>query len=372
MLAALVIPCGVALLFPQHRAIAPTTAGRVSSRPVVALAGGGFGAAKAPAKPKKKGKGKKGAVPAHTEKALRDLNERAEAEARARGGYAKGKDVKVVNSVEEARAEEERLKAAEEAEAAQRDAHMLLVRAAVEIHAPAICDGLAEKGYAVIDGFLEPATVAQLRAEAVGLQSGGDMKTSESTRWDDEAGEVVTYQKVNVLSTDLKGGADYKKSPRLTEYCVTLVQSLPPLVNERFESATLSNKLHTNKLAVCLGDGSHYDKHYDNSGGDDLRKLTVLVYLQENWEERLGGHFRMFEADGDGHTDIAPEGGRLLAFWSDSMVHAVMPSHVESDADHRWALTCWLHATDPKAVQFDDAAERRHFAESVNHRGVAG
>ena len=178
MLAALVIPCGVALLFPQHRAIAPTTAGRVSSRPVVALAGGGFGAAKAPAKPKKKGKGKKGAVPAHTEKALRDLNERAEAEARARGGYAKGKDVKVVNSVEEARAEEERLKAAEEAEAAQRDAHMLLVRAAVEIHAPAICDGLAEKGYAVIDNFLEPATVAQLRAEAVGLQSGGDMKTS--------------------------------------------------------------------------------------------------------------------------------------------------------------------------------------------------
>ena len=94
---------------------------------------GGFGAAKAPAKPKKKGKGKKGAVPAHTEKALRDLNERAEAEARARGGYAKGKDVKVVNSVEEARAEEERLKAAEEAEAAQRDAHMLLVRAAVEM-----------------------------------------------------------------------------------------------------------------------------------------------------------------------------------------------------------------------------------------------
>ena len=54
------------------------------------------------------------------------------------------------------------------------------------------------------------------------------------------------------------------------------------------------------------------------------------------------------------------------------MVHAVMLSHVESDADHRWALTCWLHATDPKAVQFDDAAERRHFAESVNHRGVAG
>ena len=77
---------------------------------------------------------------------------------------------------------------------------------------PAICDGLAEKGYAVIDGFLEPATVAQLRAEAVGLQSGGDMKTSESTRRDDEAGKVVTYQKVNVLSTDLKGGADYKKS----------------------------------------------------------------------------------------------------------------------------------------------------------------
>ena len=47
----------------------------------------------------------------------------------------------------------------------------------------------------------------------------------------------------------------------MVEYCVSLVSSIPPLVNARFPDAALSDKLHTNKLAVCLGDGSKYDKH---------------------------------------------------------------------------------------------------------------
>lgn len=51
----------------------------------------------------------------------------------------------------------------------------------------------------------------------------------------------------------------------------------------------LSGDEQTNKLAVCLGDGSYYDKHIDNLGGsnddsaDDLgdrRKLTALLYIQ--------------------------------------------------------------------------------------------
>ena len=51
----------------------------------------------------------------------------------------------------------------------------------------------------------------------------------------------------------------------------------------------LSETLHANKLAVCLGDGSRYDTHYDN-----LRKLTALLYLQRSWTAAHGGCFRMF------------------------------------------------------------------------------
>ena len=178
---------------------------------------------------------------------------------------------------------------------------------------------------------------------------------------------------------------------RLVEYCVSLVSSLPPLVNARFPEAMLSDRLHTNKLAVCLGDGSKYDKHYDNEGGGDLRKLTCLIYLQDEWDDACGGYFRMFgdadaahegvrglhtgrahgiedellpdhsSAEGFPAVDIAPLGGRLLCFWSDRMVHGVLPSFASSASHNRWALTVWLHTDDPSAINVDPEAEARHF-----------
>ena len=304
-----------------------------------------------------------------------------------------------------------------------RDAHMTTVREAVERHTPALLDQLASRGYGVIDDFLPATTVGTMRNECESLRLGDRMVPSLSTRWDDASASVVSYEKQNVLSTNLVGGESYAASPRLVEYCVSLVSALPPLLNARFDDARLSSAVHTNKLAVCLGDGSSYAKHYDNSGGDDARKLTVLLYLQQTWREELGGSFRMFadaeeaaEADGEsregvsvGHAsaleqlssggdaaaaadgasgegedvrhacvDIAPLGGRLLAFWSDSMIHGVLPSHAASEAEHRWALTVWLHTDDPASISFDPDAEARHFGAargeqgSESHRVLAG
>ena len=74
-------------------------------------------------------------------------------------------------------------------------------------------------------------------------------------------------------------------------------------------------------------------------------------------------------------VDIAPLGGRLLAFWSDTQIHGVLPSHnPEGTADaHRWALTVWLHAEDPATIVYDPEAEERHFGRDASaHRTLAG
>ena len=306
--------------------------------------------------------------------------------------------------------------AAQPSEDDLRAAHMALVQDSVARHAPSLLSQLDDNGYAIIDNFLPPATIQQMRAECEGLRTSGKMVASQSTRWDEEKGEAVTYEKRNVLSTNVAGGDDYHLSPRLVEYCVSLVSSLPPLVNAKFEAASspqLSARLHTNKLAVCLGDGSQYAKHYDNHGGGDARKLTVLLYLQERdaWREENGGCFRMFvnppppQSGEEGETpsigvregraraleplqladdykeeeeahacvDIAPLGGRLLAFWSDTMIHGVTESHASGEAEYRWALTVWLHTEDQAAITFDAEAEERHFgAGGTSHRALAG
>lgn len=80
--------------------------------------------------------------------------------------------------------------------------------------------------------------------------------------------------------------------------------------------------------------------------GDELHPLDASADL-------LGGGFPV--------VDIAPLGGRLLAFWSDRMVHGVNPSFAASEGENRWALTVWLQTEDPTAIDFDPEAESKHF-----------
>ena len=71
-------------------------------------------------------------------------------------------------------------------------------------------------------------------------------------------------------------------------------------------------------------------------------------------------------------VDLAPTGDRLLAFWSDSLVHEVTALEVppgdgvgpELDPAHaRWALTVWLCVDDLADIApTDPRVEAAHFA----------
>jgi hypothetical protein len=235
---------------------------------------------------------------------------------------------------------------------------------------------------AVVDNFLGEALITAMRNEAESLLP--SMVPSQSTRWDEESQSVIAYEKVGVLSTQIEGGAvGYEKSPRLVEYIVTLTAHLSHKLNQLLpDDCVLSGQEQTNKLAVCLGEGSYYDKHIDNLGGTsnagDRRKLTALLYMQppgshagqppypmENFEDDArGGYFRAYDVPEMGDvTCIAPRGDRLVLFWSDSLVHDVSPSFAPNgDADRRWALTVWFIADEGGKIRATDAeVEKRHF-----------
>lgn len=229
----------------------------------------------------------------------------------------------------------------------------------------------------VIDDFLGPEMMRKLRAEAESRMP--TMVPSQSTRWDEATQSVVPYEKVGVLSTQIEGGAaSYQSSPCLVEYIVTLTAHLTQKLNSILPPThQLSTDQQTNKLAVCLGDGSHYDKHIDNLGGSDPRKLTALLYLQppnshpakypeseEDMDDR-GGYFRAYDVpEKDQITCIAPRGDRLIMFWSDSLVHDVSSSFCpDGDADQRWALTIWFTVNPETGVirSTDRETEQVHF-----------
>ena len=223
--------------------------------------------------------------------------------------------------------------------------NMAHVQTSIELRADEILTGLQQKGWVTIDNFLGEDVCCKYRDEAVGYFKRNEMSISKSTRWDSDTNSIVSYDKHNVFATQLNGGESYYDGPRLHEYVVSLVKTIVPIISRRFPEACLHPTLASNKLAVCTGDGSYYDKHYDNSGGDDLRKLTVLYYLNPKWRKDMGGAFRIYGSEEssdsnaavaalDDTIDIDPIGDRLLVFWSDRLVHSVQPSQVRRTASY--------------------------------------
>eukprot|EP00600_Ochromonadales_sp_CCMP1393_P002895 CAMPEP_0174988438 /NCGR_PEP_ID=MMETSP0004_2-20121128/20127_1 /TAXON_ID=420556 /ORGANISM="Ochromonas sp., Strain CCMP1393" /LENGTH=305 /DNA_ID=CAMNT_0016241657 /DNA_START=50 /DNA_END=967 /DNA_ORIENTATION=- len=251
------------------------------------------------------------------------------------------------------------------------------VSSAVRESSTIVQDGLSARGWAVIDNFLDSDLCDIMRKEAsVMYNSGKHFTLSKSTRWDPKRDIAIPYDKHNVFSMQLSGGDAYYDSPRLHEYVVAMTQSMEQVIMSKFPETMLSDKLVSNKLAVCIGSGSAYDKHYDNSGLDDTRKVTVLYYMNPNWRPECGGCFRIYTNQADSSTDnsepndsekvidIEPKADRLLVFWSDRLVHSVLPSEApRGDADHRYALTLWMTSTTPEAIARDDAGVKKHFGD---------
>jgi hypothetical protein len=242
------------------------------------------------------------------------------------------------------------------------------------------------EGWVVYDNFLGnlgSEWCSILRKEAVNYYNSGYFDISQSSMYDPKSGGVIYYDKNNVFAMQLEGmyvfvcvcicvyvklyknnvaidnmqleghirsyahtltlssshahlsyshpysegGDSYYEGPRLHEYIVSLTKTLVPILSEAFPDAHLNATYASNKLAVCTGNGSAYDKHYDNSGSDDVRKLTVIYYMNQ-WHPALGGQFRIFggEEGEDEATDVEPIADRLLVFWSDTLVHSVLPS----------------------------------------------
>jgi len=81
--------------------------------------------------------------------------------------------------------------------------------------------------------------------------------------------------------------------------------------------------------------GSYYDRHIDRPNERSNREITVLIYLNKDWQKGNGGELKMYRDEGE--LLIEPISKRLLLFKSDKIEHEVLKTNVE-----RYSLTGWL------------------------------
>ena len=103
-------------------------------------------------------------------------------------------------------------------------------------------------------------------------------------------------------------------------------------LNERLMMGLWDSELH---FAV-YPPGTHYEKHVDRFRGDDARLLSVVIYLNEDWQPDDGGQLLLNPAEGN-PIAVQPEAGTLVIFRSENLPHEVLRSNKE-----RLSLTGWL------------------------------
>lgn len=186
-----------------------------------------------------------------------------------------------------------------------------------------IADGLADQGFAVVDGFLASAEVDHI------LQS--DEFKNNKLHFH-KAGIGKIHKQIDAgIRGDFIQWIDPATASDSEQAYFNRLTELIPFLNQTLFLSLKGVELHRTIYPI----GAVYRKHLDQFRTDDHRKLSIICYLNENWKPEDGGQLRLHLANG--HADIFPEGGRLVCFRSDQIEHEVLPARRE-----RYSLTGWI------------------------------
>lgn len=194
-----------------------------------------------------------------------------------------------------------------------------------------IIHGIETQGYAISDAFLPPHVTNDLLHEAQSLKdaqemhlarTGTDTSAQEATRLPNPRGDMIHWL-----------DSANPSSPQTAYW--TAMDTLKNALNRHFFMGLFDMEAH---FAIYPVD-SIYQKHLDQFREKKERKISVILYLNENWQPDNGGQLRLY-LDGQDclqHLDINPEAGKLVTFLSDRFFHEVLPAKRE-----RTSLTGWF------------------------------
>ena len=199
-------------------------------------------------------------------------------------------------------------------------------------HFEIIADGLVEVGYSVVEGFMDVQAVDQILK--LSLFSEGTLKKAGVGKESKQINEGIRGDYIQWIE---KGNAE----PAIYFYLEKLDQ-LRVFLNQNLFLSLKDYEVHLASYPI----GAFYKRHLDQFKSDDHRKISVILYLNKNWQETDGGQLRIYLKNET--KDIFPLAGRLVCFRSDLIEHEVLPGTRE-----RQSITGWL---------LDQFSDLRHLA----------
>ncbi len=163
------------------------------------------------------------------------------------------------------------------------------------------------------------------------------LRESGQTLW--EAGQFHDAQVGKHASrqqnTDIRGDAICwvdTHAPLFSQHpFFTFLAELRQTLNQRYYLGLRSEEFHFARYDSGFG----YKKHLDQHRNSQHRKISVVLYLNDDWTAEDGGELCLYDLE---HvTSLLPLPGRLVIFRSDLVWHEVLPT-----LKTRWSLTGWF------------------------------
>lgn len=191
-----------------------------------------------------------------------------------------------------------------------------------------LIDNIAEHSYGVTDDFFTPEEVKALgnilaqRHSAGGFKAAGvGQKTEQQVQTQIRGDEILWLDEA---SLDTNEQAFFVKINQLIQY-----------LNLTCYLGLRNFEFHYALYPI----GTFYKRHFDRFRHDSGRKMSVICYLNIDWQAGDGGEL-VIHLPNQESVKIAPLGGRLVCFESDKLEHEVLPALRE-----RLSLTGWLRTS---------------------------
>ena len=196
-----------------------------------------------------------------------------------------------------------------------------------------LISGMLETGYGVVDSFLSPDEVIALRTRLQERQAAGLFREAGIGQMANCNGQVSVEKAVRgdeILWLD----ADTATPEEV--FFLERVNQFIGYVNRTCYLGLRDSELHYARYPT----GTFYKRHLDRFRSDSRRRLSVICYLNDNWQPNDGGQLTIYVPETNGTEQsirIDPIGGRLVCFDSGLMEHEVLPATRD-----RLSITGWL------------------------------
>ncbi|MCA9836472.1 MAG: 2OG-Fe(II) oxygenase [Trueperaceae bacterium] len=186
-----------------------------------------------------------------------------------------------------------------------------------------LLDHLLEHNWVVLKKALPQDTLTALREEALALWQSGDFRSARVGRSGENLKSEIRNDRIHWL--------DEENLSDVQQRYLDFLNDIKDLLNRELFMGIASFEGHY----AVYPEGSFYKAHLDRFQDADERVMSCILYLNKDWQHDFGGQLRLHLDEQ--MLDVEPEAGTIVLFYSDKVLHEVLPANQE-----RLSLTGWF------------------------------